>query len=160
MVGKDQMRERPAPQRSIVVDGKVLPELLDEATIEAVVHGFYDRIRKDELLGPIFSKAIAPDEWPRHLAKMCDFWSATLLRTGRYNGRPLPAHIAVPGLEEVHFRRWLGLFRETVQELCTPDVAALFMSRALRVAHSFRLGIAFHRGEDSLSVEPIREETL
>ena len=34
--------------------------------------------------------AIKPEAWPRHLGKMCDFWSSTLLRTGRYDGRPLP----------------------------------------------------------------------
>lgn len=36
------MRGRPAPARTIVIDGKPLPEVLDEAMIHAVVHGFYD----------------------------------------------------------------------------------------------------------------------
>jgi hemoglobin len=154
------MKGRPAPERTIVVDGKPLPALLDEAMIHAVVHGFYDGIRKDDLLGPIFMGAIAPDEWPHHLAKMCDFWSSTLLRTGRYAGRPLAPHLTLPGLGEQHFRRWLTLFRTTVRRLCPPEVAALFMDRALRVAHSFRLAIAFHRGEDTLRVEPILDEAL
>ena len=154
------MRGRPAPERVIVVDGKPLPDVLDEEMIAAVVHGFYDKIRKDELLGPIFNGAIAERDWPRHLDTMCAFWSATLLRTGRYDGRPLPPHLALPGLAEQHFRRWLTLFRETVNTLCPPDVAALFMDRALRIAHSFRLAIAFNRGEDSMLVTPIVEETL
>ncbi|WEX08619.1 group III truncated hemoglobin [Chelativorans sp. AA-79] len=154
------MKGRPAPQRTIVVDGKPLPDVLDEAMIVSVVHGFYDRIRSDELLGPIFNDAIAPQDWPRHLDKMCDFWSATLLRTGRYDGRPLPPHLALPGLGEMHFRRWLSLFRATVQGLCPPDVAALFMDRAMRIAHSFRLAIAFSRGEDTLLMQPILEQSL
>jgi hemoglobin len=91
---------------------------------------------------------------------MCDFWSATLLRTGRYEGRPLPPHLALPGLGEEHFRRWLTLFAATVQALCPPDVAALFMDRAMRIAHSFRLAIAFSRGEDTMQVRPILQETL
>ena len=86
------MRGRPAPERTIVVDGKLLPDVLDEAMIHAVVHGFYDEIRKDDLLGPVFNGIIAAPDWPVHLAKMCGFWSATLLRTGRYEGRPLPPH--------------------------------------------------------------------
>lgn len=154
------MKGRPAPQRAIVMDGMKLAETLDEAMIRAVVHGFYDAIRKDDLLGPVFNAAIAPEEWPRHLAKMCDFWSATLLRTDRYQGRPLPPHLAVPGLGEAHFRRWLALFRDTVRRICPPEVAALFMDRALRIAHSFRLAIAFQRRENSLSIEPIVEESL
>lgn len=154
------MKGRPAPQRTVIVDGKPLPDVLDEAMIVSVVHGFYDRIRQDDLLGPIFNDAIAPDAWPRHLARMCDFWSATLLCTGRYDGRPLPPHLALPGLGEDHFRRWLSLFRRTVRETCPEEVAALFMDRAVRIAHSFRLAIAFHRREDTMSVRPILEDSL
>ncbi|MGN6304685.1 MAG: group III truncated hemoglobin, partial [Mesorhizobium sp.] len=99
-------------------------------------------------------------EWPHHLAKMCDFWSATLLRTSRYQGRPLPPHLALPGIGEEHFRRWLMLFRASVEQLCPPPVAALFFERALRIAHSFRLAIAFNRGEDTMDVRPILAESL
>lgn len=121
---------------------------------------FNNQIRNDDLLGPIFLSAIALDAWPNHLTKMCDFWSATLLRTGRYDGRPLPPHLAIRGLEEHHFRRWLTLFKATVRQVCTAEIASLFMDRALRIAHSFRLAIAFSRGESSLDVLPILEESL
>ena len=143
--------------RTIIIDGIPLPEMLDETMIKAVVHGFYDEIRRDDLLGPIFESVIEPDQWPHHLAKMCDFWSATLLRTSRYDGRPLPPHLAIPELGEQHFRRWLQLFRATVRRICPPEVAQLFMNRALRIAHSFRLARAFHRGEDSVGIAPITE---
>ena len=145
---------------TIIIDGVPLPDMLDENMVRSVVHGFYDAIRSDDLLGPVFTNQIADDAWPRHLAKMCDFWSATLLRTDRYDGRPLPPHLAIPGLDERHFRRWLQLFRLTVRLICPPEVAALFMSRALRIAHSFRLAIAFHRGESTMAVHPIGEDSL
>lgn len=154
------MIEESRIDRTIVIDGIPLPELLDEPMVRAVVHGFYDEILRDDLLGPVFSEAIAAEAWPRHLEKMCDFWSATLLRTSRYDGRPLPPHLAISGLDERHFRRWLSLFRATVRRLCPPEVAQLFMSRALRIAHSFRLAIAFHRGENALNIQPIAEDAL
>lgn len=147
-------------KRVIVVDGVPLPSMLDEQMIHDVVHGFYDKIRADALLGPVFTGAIPDEEWPRHLAKMCDFWSSTLLRTSRYYGRPLPAHLALPDIGEEHFRRWLTLFRATVEHLCPPLVAALFLDRALRIAHSFRLAIAFNRGEDTLDIRPILADTV
>jgi hemoglobin len=147
-------------KRVIVVDGVPLPSMLDERMVRDVVYGFYDKIRADDLLGPIFNGAIADEEWPHHLAKMCDFWSATLLRTSRYQGRPLPPHLALPGIGEEHFRRWLTLFKATVEQLCPPPVAALFFERALRIAHSFRLAIAFNRGEDTMDVRPILAESL
>ncbi|MER9371107.1 group III truncated hemoglobin [Mesorhizobium sp. M0491] len=143
-----------------IVDGVQLPTVLDEEMIQRVVHGFYEEIRHDILLGPIFNTAIAEDAWPTHLAKMCDFWSATLLRTSRYAGRPLPPHLAIAGLGEMHFRRWLSLFRAVVKRVCPPEVAAIFIARALRIAHSFRLAVAFNRGEDTIQVEPILEGSL
>jgi hemoglobin len=154
------MKGRPSPQRTVVIDGKPLPEMLDDAMIETVVHGFYDSIRTDDLLGPIFNGVIPAENWPRHLARMCDFWSATLLRTDRYEGRPLPPHLAMTELQAEHFHRWLSLFRETVERICPPDIAALFLDRAMRIAHSFRLAIAFHRGESSIALTPITSADL
>ncbi|WP_319520251.1 group III truncated hemoglobin [uncultured Martelella sp.] len=154
------MRGRSAPERTVIIDGKPLPEVLDEAMIRAVVHGFYDRVRADPLLGPVFTSRIAADDWPRHLERMCDFWSATLLRTSRYQGRPLPPHLAIPELEKRHFERWLQLFAETVGAFCPKEIAALFLDRALRIAHSFRLAIGFHRGEDTTGLCPIARTDL
>lgn len=154
------MSEGAEEKPTVIIDGRVLPKQLDEQMIHAVIHGFYDEIRKDHLLGPVFNSTIAPDDWPRHLMTMCDFWSSLMLRTGRYDGRPLPPHLALPGLGEQHFRRWLVLFRSTVQGLCPPDIVALFMDRALRIAHSFRLALAYNRGENTLAVEPITADSL
>ena len=154
------MNARANPRRTMVVDASPLPAALDDAMIRAVVHGFYADVRRDPLIGPIFNAAIAPEEWPAHLAKLCDFWSATLLRTDRYGGRPLPPHLRIPGLGEEHFRRWLTLFRDTVQRLCPEDVAVLFMDRALRIAHSFRLAVAFSKGEDTTAIVPIAGDGL
>ena len=154
------MEGRAALRRTMVVDGRPLPDVLDEEMIRSVVHGFYDEIRRDDLLGPIFNGVIAPGDWPRHLAKMCDFWSATLLRTGRYDGRPLPPHLAIPGLGEAHFRRRLSLFSVTGARFGPPEWARLFMDRALCVTHSFRRAVAFSRGEDTLLIKPITEESL
>ena len=39
--------------RTIIVDGVPLPDMLDERMIRDVVHGFYDAIRADALLGPV-----------------------------------------------------------------------------------------------------------
>jgi hemoglobin len=143
-----------------LVGGLPVPETLDEEMIRRVVHAFYADIRRDDLLGPIFNGAIAQDQWPAHLAKLCDFWSGALLRTSRYAGRPLPPHLSIPGLGEQHFRRWLGLFSVTVRQVCPQDAADLFMGRALRIAHSFRLALAYNRGEDTVGLRPILESEL
>ncbi|WP_194304086.1 group III truncated hemoglobin [Chthonobacter albigriseus] len=132
------------------------PAGIGEEDIRRLVHGFYARIREDDLLGPIFGREIASDRWPIHLEKMCAFWSSVVLRTERYDGRPLSPHLRIGELSEPHFRRWLALFRETAEDLLSRDAAAIFIGRAERIAHSFRLSIAFHRGEDAVRLPMIR----
>lgn len=131
------------------------PEGLDEATIRRLVHTFYARVQKDALLSPIFGARIADGAWPVHLAKMCDFWSSVLLKSGRYEGRPLPPHLALGSdAGEAQFARWLALFRPTAIEVLPPAAAQQAIAHAERMAHSFRLAIAFHNGEDTTNIMP------
>jgi truncated hemoglobin YjbI len=62
-----------------------LPDDLTETLIERRVHRFYERVRADAVLGPIFERRIG-DRWDAHLAAMTDFWSSVALMTGRYAG--------------------------------------------------------------------------
>jgi hemoglobin len=117
-----------------------------EAMIRDVVHGFYDRIRADALLGPVFDEVI-DDRWTPHLAKMCDFWSSVLLMTGRFKGAPMAVHAAIPDLGPDHFERWLQLFETAAEDIAPPPAAALFIAKARIIAESLQLGIAFTRGE-------------
>ena len=117
---------------------------VDEAMIRALVHGFYDRIRADAILGPVFAAEIS--DWDPHLAKMVDFWSSVVLMTKRYDGRPVPAHVKIPGLDREQFAHWLALFEKTARDLCPPAAADLFIDRAHRIAQSLQLSLDFHRG--------------
>src|SRR4051812_48518265 len=117
------------------------PMGVTEEMIEQVVHGFYARIRQDAVLGPIFERVIAPEAWPAHLRKMRDFWSSVMLMSGRFHGAPMPAHVRIGGLERAHFAHWLELFQETVQDLCPPEAAKLFVAKAQMIAQSLQLGV-------------------
>jgi hemoglobin len=80
---------------------------------------------------------------------MCDFWSSVMLTTGRYKGRPIPAHVRINQqhqgtIEPKHFGEWLDLFEATAKDLFTPDLAASFVEKARRIAESLKLGFAFH----------------
>ena len=117
---------------------------LDDAMLTRLVHGFYDRVRADPLLGPVFADRIS--DWGPHLAQMVDFWSSVALMTGRYHGAPMPKHLPLP-IERVHFDRWLELFRQTAAEICPPQGAAWLIDRAERIAGSIHMNIldARHR---------------
>lgn len=111
---------------------------LDEDTLRDLVHGFYDKVRRDPELGPIFAARIA--DWPPHLERMVAFWSSVALMTGRYHGRPVPAHTSLP-IDGAHFQRWLALFRETAHEICAPAGAAHVIQRAERIARSLQIAV-------------------
>jgi hemoglobin len=134
------------------------PEGLDEAMIRSVVDEFYARARRDDVIGPVFNSVIPDAEWPDHLSKIADFWSSMLLGSGRYNGRPMPKHMAIAELGDAHFMRWLRLFRETVDEICPPAVAAIFIERSERIGNSFRMNISMRRGDDITAMGPLKRE--
>jgi hemoglobin len=136
--------------------GRLVPPDLDEAMVAGVVAAFYARARQDDIIGPVFNRVVATDHWPEHIATITDFWSSMLLGTRRYVGRPMPKHLAIPELSDPHFQRWLTLFRQTVEELCPPEIAALFVDRAERIGYNFRIRIAQSRGEDPMAVRPQR----
>lgn len=122
-----------------------------EAQIEDLVAAFYARIRRDPELGPIFSAAIG-DDWSAHLKTMCSFWSSVMLTSGKYKGRPIPAHLKLTGIEPRHFARWLTLFEATAVDLFPAPLAAAFLERAKRIAESFKLAFAFHAADPEMWV--------
>jgi len=111
---------------------------LDEGILRDLVHSFYDKVRRDAILGPIFAARIT--DWAPHLERMVAFWSSVALMTGRYHGRPVPAHTPLP-VDGTHFEHWLALFRETAHEVCTPAGAAHVMERAERIARSLHIAV-------------------
>ncbi|MET0969694.1 MAG: group III truncated hemoglobin [Tardiphaga sp.] len=117
---------------------------VDEAAIERLVTTFYGRAREDAVIGPIFNKAVA--DWDHHLEQITAFWSSMMLKTGRYDGRPMRPHLMLP-LQGAHFDRWLALFEPTAREVFVPEIAEAFIIRARRIADSFEMGVASVRGE-------------
>ena len=117
---------------------------IDDALISNLVESFYDTIRDDDLLGPIFSKHVA--DWPPHLARMKDFWASVTMESGRFRGNPMVKHIAVGGLGQNHFDRWLQLWEATV-EVAVPNAKAadVFLKAARRIAASLLTGIMVDR---------------
>jgi len=145
-----------ATERSAARVGPGVAAGVTEEMIHQVVHGFYANVLKDPALAPIFNRVIAEEAWPEHLAKMCDFWSSVLLMSGRFKGTPMAAHARIADLRPTHFARWLQLFRQTVQALCPPSAAALFVAKSEMIAQSLQLGMAVSRGEIPPAIERLR----
>jgi hemoglobin len=139
---QNHAREAAARRAAFAADVKARTGI-DEGMIKQLVHSFYDRIRTDEVLGPIFAARIT--NWAPHLERMCAFWSSVTLMTGRYHGRPMQAHAPLP-IDASHFDRWLALFAETAIDVCPRAAADYFVERARLIAESLELGIGTARG--------------
>lgn len=119
-----------------------LPDLTDRDDIVVLVNRFYDRIREDDRLGPVFNEVVKV-HWETHLPKMYDFWDTVLFRAGTFRGNPLAAHAKLVPLTDMGrgtFEHWLTLFRATVAELfegqnaghivrCAEDMANVIFSK-------------------------------
>ena len=119
-----------------------LPDLIDRDDIIRLVDAFYDRIRTDDRLGPVFGE-IAQVNWEMHLPKMYDFWDTVMFRSGTYRGDLIAAHKKLGPLTDMGnatFDHWLHLFRGTVAELfagekaehlvrCAEDMANVLYSK-------------------------------
>lgn len=111
------------------------PDLCSEEEVAALVHGFYARVREDDMLGPVFAARV--HDWDTHMAHLVDFWSALLRGTRRFNGSPMGKHMAIDELSQALFERWLRLFRDTTASLGNPEMEKVANEAAARIADNF-----------------------
>lgn len=126
-------------------------EIRDMEDIRLLVHSFYEKVQKDELIGHIFNEVIAGN-WPEHLEKMCRFWQTVLLNERSYQGRPFPPHMKL-AVDQRHFERWLKLFSETIREHFHGEKAEEARWRAEKMAEMFSYKLAYFR---NTKVDPIQ----
>lgn len=126
-------------QQSATLQHGVKFQAITEESIYLLVDTFYDAVRKDEVLGPVFENALQ-GRWSAHMPRMVDFWSTVLLGTGSFQGNVYGKHMALAGIGKEHFVRWLSLFKDTVTHLYDGAAATEILRTADRIAGSLQLG--------------------
>lgn len=124
---------------------------LDSSTIIALVDRFYDRVREDPQLGPIF--AVRVHDWPAHKNRMVTFWSSTTLRSGDYRGNPMAVHRALPLSTEL-FERWQWLWRDTASYMLSAPAARHMIDLAERIGHGLMQGVGLRPRNRDMGVPP------
>lgn len=115
--------------------------------IKKMVDHFYGKVRKDELIGPIFNEKIQ-NHWAEHLSKLYSFWQSILLGEQTYTGFPFPPHRQLP-ISKEHFDRWLLLFTETMDSLFTGPTANEAKNRAYKIADIFQDKLDYIRNKSN-----------
>jgi hemoglobin len=104
--------------------------------IFTLVSKFYEKVRKDEVLGPFFNETIT--DWDAHLQHLTTFWESSLFLKTKYYGNPLEVHVKVDAafhnsITELHFGLWLNLWFQTIDELFEGDYAENAKRRARKM---------------------------
>ena len=118
-------------------------ETLDD--VKLLVNTFYDKVRADSFLAPIFNAQIQ-DRWPQHLEKMYTFWQTVLLGEHTYFSSPFPPHAKLP-VEHAHFQQWLKLFTDTISDLFAGEKADEALWRGNKMAQMFEMKIEHYRNQ-------------
>jgi len=118
-----------------------MQDIKDINDIRHFVNSFYNKVREDDLLSPIFNSRIEDQAWPVHLERMYSFWNAILFAEKGFDGNPMQKHMTLP-IEEKHFSQWLFLFNKTIDELYRGSKAGEAKTRAASIAQIMNFKIA------------------
>ncbi len=130
-----------------------LKEIEEREDIALLVSTFYDKVKNDDFIGPIFLEIIPKDEWNEHLEKLTDFWETNLFLVRKFKGNPMEAHKDMDthfnhSITQKHFGRWIELWFSTIDELFYGDKATEAKERARNIASILFLKIFDSRPEN------------
>lgn len=115
-------------------------EIKNRGDVFLLVSEFYNKIRKDAVLGPFFNRVIT--DWDAHIEKLTTFWETSLFMTKkleqRYYGNPLQVHINVDQennnvITQEHFGLWMNLWFATLDEYFEGEIAQNAKNRARKM---------------------------
>jgi hemoglobin len=115
---------------------------MDRPGLRRLVDDFYADVRRDDLLGPVFSKAVG-DNWEPHLERMTEFWSTVMLGTRSFKGNVYQKHVALAESSDVapaHFLRWITLWNRHTQALFPGAAAEELQSTAAGIGRNLFYG--------------------
>lgn len=122
----------------------VIKEIENREDVFNLVDTFYAKVRKDELLGPIFNKHIK--DWPSHLERLTDFWETNLFFVRKFKGNPMLKHRLVDASEnysinELHFGVWLNHWFQTIDSMFEGEKANMAKNRARNMGTFFHINM-------------------
>lgn len=112
-----------------------MKDIVSQDDIQVLVNSFYDKVKTSEI--GFFFEEIAKVNWEKHLPKMYIFWESVFFATVKFNGNPMGAHFPINEIipmEKKHFEAWLQLWKETVDENFSGEMAESAKNKAENIA--------------------------
>ena len=112
-----------------------MKDIANKEDLTFLMEEFYSRMLKDEKIGYIFTD-VAKLNLEHHLPMLADFWNNALFHTGGYKNNVVQIHKDLNMKETLtpeHFKRWLFLLDETIDENYKGEIADKMKLRAQQV---------------------------
>jgi hemoglobin len=118
-------------------------DISNRTDIEKLINAFYDKVKTDPGIGYFFTE-IVPVNWEKHLPVMYDFWENLIFKSGNYDGNAMMPHQHLhekSPMKMEHFKQWILLFTQTVDELFEGENAEIIKQRAISIATLMQIKI-------------------
>lgn len=128
-----------------------LPDLDCRENIDAMVHGFYQRLLKDPVMARVFLD-VAGIDLQQHLPTICQYWYKMLLGEKEYQRHMMAKHRALDDRESLtgeHHERWLGHFMANLEGRFAGPMTDRARLIAQRVMHNLYIQLSARRGHGS-----------
>jgi hemoglobin len=127
-------------------------DILSKDDLILLVNTFYDRVRRDDVIGHIFNTIIG-DDWSVHLPIMYTFWNTVLFGAEGYKGQAVGKHVEIDRkiqLHPEHYERWITLWRDTVDQLFKGPNAETIKNKAQTMLQLIQFKVDASRSGKSL----------
>lgn len=118
-----------------------MKDIENREDIAQLLRRFYSAATKDALIGHHFTDL----DLESHIPVFTDFWDKVLFGNRVYFANPLAVHLRLTEKNPItleHFRRWVELFSEAVDDLFEGDTAETAKERARTIAQSLHTRLA------------------
>lgn len=123
-------------------------DITNREDLEKLVRAFYDKVRKDTEIGPIFNEIIT--DWEPHLQKITNFWEQHIFGVQKYKGNPIDVHNKVDlqthnTITAHNFGTWLFYWMNTISEMYEGEKAELLKFKARKMQTVFFVSMVQNR---------------
>lgn len=111
-------------------------DIENKKDIETLMTAFYSKAVYDETIGHYFTEVVVLN-LETHLPVICNFWESVLFNQAAYQGNVMQIHQHLHSLSAFtgdHFKQWIFLFKQTVNELFEGDNSEKIKQRAESIA--------------------------